>query len=59
MTHNSKAVLRQLIDDSEKRVDLIPLGFSQGWRFDLRNIARLRGGHGEEIVRSIAVDDKV
>ncbi|KAL4997872.1 WD40-repeat-containing domain protein [Aspergillus recurvatus] len=42
----------------DKRLDLIPLVPSPSWRFDEQNLWRLPGGHGEEVVRSIYVDEQ-
>ncbi|KAI9752230.1 MAG: Transcriptional regulator [Chaenotheca gracillima] len=49
---------------SEQRLDLIPLTeaqsspmAAQSWDFNLQNIARLPGAHGEDIVRDVYVDD--
>ncbi|KAF7117077.1 hypothetical protein CNMCM5793_005761 [Aspergillus hiratsukae] len=41
----------------EKRLDLVPL-IPDPWRFDQANIWRLPGAHGEEVVRSIYVDEQ-
>ncbi|KAL4950869.1 WD domain protein [Aspergillus filifer] len=41
----------------DKRLDLIPLA-PNPWRFDEQNLWRLPGGHGEEVVRSIYVDEQ-
>lgn len=43
----------------EKRLDLVPLVAGPTWRFDQENLWRLPGGHGEEIVRSVYLDEKV
>ncbi|KAL4806505.1 WD40-repeat-containing domain protein [Aspergillus unguis] len=42
----------------DKRLDLIPLVASPTWRFDEQNVWRLPGGHGEEVVRSVYVDEQ-
>lgn len=41
------------------QLDLVPLVSDPSWRFDQDNLWRLPGGHGEEIVRSVYVDEKV
>ncbi|KAK2768327.1 hypothetical protein FQN54_000180 [Arachnomyces sp. PD_36] len=43
---------------SEQRLDLIPLTSSPKWNFNQDAIWRLPGGHGEEIVRSIYLDQQ-
>jgi hypothetical protein len=43
---------------SDKRLDLVPL-IPDPWRFDQANLWRLPGAHGEEVVRSIYVDEQV
>ncbi|KAL4787467.1 WD40-repeat-containing domain protein [Aspergillus varians] len=42
----------------DNRLDLIPLVQSPTWRFEQQNLWRLPGGHGEEIVRSVYVDEQ-
>ncbi|KAL4818513.1 WD40-repeat-containing domain protein [Aspergillus spinulosporus] len=42
----------------DKRLDLIPLAQSPSWRFDEQNLWRLPGGHGEEVVRSVHIDEQ-
>ncbi|KAL5362161.1 WD domain protein [Aspergillus floccosus] len=42
----------------DKRLDLIPLVADPTWRFDQENLWRLPGGHGEEIVRSVYLDEQ-
>ncbi|OJD26146.1 hypothetical protein ACJ73_02473 [Blastomyces percursus] len=42
---------------SEQRLDLTPLVCSPKFDFDLANTWRLPGAHGEELVRSIFLDD--
>ncbi|KAL4895717.1 WD domain protein [Aspergillus ambiguus] len=42
---------------TEKRLDLVPL-VADPWRFDRENMWRLPGGHGEEIVRSVYLDEQ-
>ncbi|KAJ0420482.1 WD40-repeat-containing domain protein [Aspergillus carlsbadensis] len=42
----------------DKRLDLIPLVPTPSWRFDEQNVWRLPGGHGEEVVRSVYVDEQ-
>ncbi len=45
---------------SEQRVDLVPLRKGEDtWAFDRASVARLAGAHGEEIVRSFYIDDRV
>ncbi|RHZ45022.1 WD repeat protein [Aspergillus thermomutatus] len=41
----------------EKRLDLVPL-IPDPWRFDQVNLWRLAGAHGEEVVRSVYVDEQ-
>lgn len=41
------------------QLDLVPLVSDPSWRFDQDNLWRLPGGHGEEIVRSVYVDEQV
>ncbi|KAI9876579.1 MAG: hypothetical protein M1830_006179 [Pleopsidium flavum] len=43
---------------SEHRLDLVPLKSGPQWSFDQGAAWRLAGAHGEEIVRSIYIDDK-
>lgn len=43
----------------QQKLDLIPLVPNPKWRFDQESIWRLPGAHGEEIVRSIYLDEKV
>lgn len=43
----------------ENRLDLIPLVSEPSWRFDQENLWRLPGAHGEEVVRSVYLDEKV
>ncbi|RDW90070.1 WD repeat protein [Aspergillus mulundensis] len=42
----------------DKRLDLIPLVPTPSWRFDEQSLWRLPGGHGEEVVRSVYVDEQ-
>lgn len=44
---------------SDQRLDLIPLVSSPSWQFDKDNLWRLPGAHGEEVVRSIYLDEQV
>lgn len=44
---------------SEQRLDIIPLNLEPQWAFDERNAIRLAGAHGQEIVRSLCINDKV
>lgn len=44
---------------SDKRVDLVPLISSPSWQFDQENLWRLPGAHGEEVVRSVYLDEQV
>lgn len=44
---------------SDKRLDLIPLVSTPTWRFDLDNLWRLPGAHGDEVVRSVYLDEQV
>ncbi|KAL1851486.1 hypothetical protein Plec18167_008680 [Paecilomyces lecythidis] len=43
---------------TQQKLDLIPLVPNPKWQFDQENIWRLPGAHGEEIVRSIYLDEK-
>ncbi|RJE18691.1 WD repeat protein [Aspergillus sclerotialis] len=47
---------------AEKRLDLVPLVQSSGpdWKFDFdrENLWRLPGAHGEEVVRSVYLDEQ-
>ncbi|KAJ9204550.1 hypothetical protein DTO027B5_4947 [Paecilomyces variotii] len=43
---------------TQQKLDLIPLVPNPKWRFDQESIWRLPGAHGEEIVRSIYLDEK-
>ncbi|KAF3398435.1 putative WD repeat-containing protein [Penicillium rolfsii] len=42
----------------DKRLDLIPLVSTPTWRFDQDNLWRLPGAHGEEVVRSVYLDEQ-
>ncbi|KAF9884840.1 hypothetical protein FE257_001183 [Aspergillus nanangensis] len=42
----------------EQRLDLVPLVASPSWTFDQENLWRLPGAHGEEIVRSVYLDEQ-
>ncbi|KAJ6031955.1 hypothetical protein N7540_002687 [Penicillium herquei] len=42
----------------DKRLDLVPLVSSPNWQFDMDNLWRLPGAHGEEVVRSVHLDDQ-
>ncbi|KAJ5096734.1 hypothetical protein N7456_007455 [Penicillium angulare] len=42
----------------DKRLDLVPLISGPNWQFDQENLWRLPGAHGEEVVRSVYLDDK-
>ncbi|GMF71195.1 unnamed protein product [Aspergillus oryzae] len=42
-----------------KRLDLVPLTSNPSWQFDQENLWRLPGAHGEEVVRSIYLDEQV
>lgn len=55
-----RACMQALTDvHREKRLDLVPLVAGPTWRFDQENLWRLPGGHGEEIVRSVYLDEQV
>ncbi|KAL2006552.1 hypothetical protein VTN00DRAFT_9220 [Thermoascus crustaceus] len=43
---------------TEQRLDLVPLVARPTWRFDQSDIWRLPGAHGEEIVRSVYLDEQ-
>ncbi|KAJ5167228.1 uncharacterized protein N7482_006009 [Penicillium canariense] len=42
----------------EKRLDLIPLVSRPAWQFDQENLWRLPGAHGDEVVRSVYLDEQ-
>ncbi|KAJ5238328.1 hypothetical protein N7468_002947 [Penicillium chermesinum] len=42
----------------DQRLDLVPLVSSPTWQFDHENLWRLPGAHGEEVVRSVYVDEQ-
>ncbi|RAL05285.1 WD repeat protein [Aspergillus ibericus CBS 121593] len=42
----------------ETRLDLIPLVSTPSWRFDQDSLWRLPGAHGEEVVRSVYLDEQ-
>ncbi|KAF5857685.1 hypothetical protein ETB97_005442 [Aspergillus alliaceus] len=42
----------------EKQLDLVPLTSSPSWQFDQQNLWRLPGAHGEEVVRSVYLDEQ-
>ncbi|GAB1194792.1 hypothetical protein APSETT444_004042 [Aspergillus pseudonomiae] len=42
----------------ERRLDLVPLTSNPSWQFDQENLWRLPGAHGEEVVRSIYLDEQ-
>ena len=44
---------------SEKRLDLVPLVSSPAWQFDQDNTWHLPGAHGDEVVRSVFLDEQV
>lgn len=46
-------------DNREKRLDLVPLLSTPSWQFDQNNVWRLPGAHGEEVVRSVYLDNQV
>ncbi|KAF7718180.1 Uncharacterized protein PECH_005641 [Penicillium ucsense] len=43
---------------ANKQLDLIPLVSTPNWRFDMDNLWRLPGAHGEEVVRSVYLDEQ-
>lgn len=43
----------------DPHVDLVPLVLGQEWEFNAGGVWRLPNGHGEEVVRSIFLDEKV
>jgi WD40 repeat protein len=43
---------------TEKRLDLVPLMPNPQWQFDQSNVSRLLGAHGEEIIRSLYLDEQ-
>lgn len=49
-----------LTDDyRENRLDLVPLVSGDSWSLDRENLWRLPGAHGEEVVRSVYLDEQV
>lgn len=40
-------------------MDLVPLVSSPSWQFDKDQLWRLPGAHGDEVVRSVYVDEQV
>lgn len=44
---------------SDRRLDLVPLVSDPTWRFDQDNLWRLPGAHGDEVVRSVYLDEQV
>ncbi|KAI9932071.1 hypothetical protein ASPWEDRAFT_154529 [Aspergillus wentii DTO 134E9] len=42
----------------DKRLDLIPLLSSPSWQLDQNNLWRLPGAHGDEVVRSVYLDEQ-
>lgn len=44
--------------EREQRLDLVPL-VSGPWSLDRENLWRLPGAHGEEVVRSVYLDEQV
>jgi hypothetical protein len=53
-------VLHELLTrSSENRLDLFPLVASPAWHFDHDNLWRLPGAHGEDVVRSVYLDEQV
>lgn len=58
----SSTLLRSLITPSchsDKRLDLVPLVSCPSWKFDQDNLWRLPGAHGDEVVRSVYLDEQV
>jgi hypothetical protein len=43
----------------DHRLDLVPLVSGPEWKLDQENLWRLPGGHGEEVVRSVCLDEQV
>lgn len=52
-------LLISLFCHSDKRLDLVPLVSSPSWHFDQDNLWRLPGAHGDEVVRSVYLDEQV
>ena len=44
---------------SDPRVDLIPIGANPSWSLQVNRKVQLAGGHGEEIVRTVHIDNDV
>ncbi|KAJ5294854.1 hypothetical protein N7508_009675 [Penicillium antarcticum] len=42
----------------DHRLDLVPLVSGPEWKFDQENLWRLPGAHGEEVVRSVCLDEQ-
>lgn len=55
----NNSVRANVLKCSKQRLDLVPLVARPTWRFDQTNIWRLPGAHGEEIVRSVYLDEQV
>ena len=49
----------KLMNCREHRMDLIPLGAKEEWIFAKEHAIRLEGAHGEDIVRTFSIDEKV
>ena len=58
MSFHRTALFMLLMDDRENRLDLVPL-VSGPWSLDRENLWRLPGAHGEEVVRSVHLDEQV
>jgi hypothetical protein len=43
----------------DNRLDLVPLVSGPEWKLDQENLWRLPGAHGEEVVRSVCLDEQV
>lgn len=46
-------------EQSEHRLDLVPLNSGQQWSIDQESTWRIDGAHGDEIIRSVCIDDTV
>ena len=51
--------IHELMNCSKHQMDLIPLDAKEEWSFAKEHMIRLQGAHGEDIVRTFFVDEKV
>ncbi|KAL1962535.1 hypothetical protein VTN77DRAFT_9410 [Rasamsonia byssochlamydoides] len=55
---NNQGIFLAAGNATEKRLDLFPIISNPKWQFDHSNIWRLPGAHGEEIVRTVYLDEQ-